>query len=133
MDRNATLYAPPAYVNASPEVIARVVNGCGTSGWKGELVPETMYGLDVSPACNIHDWMYAAGSTLAEKDEADRVLLNNCLRLIAAAGGLNLLRWLRRRRAHTYYEAVHAFGGPAFWEGKNQNCELFTVTREIWS
>jgi hypothetical protein len=119
-----SLYAPQSYIDASPEVRAQVVNGCGTEGWKGELVPETMYGLDVSPACNIHDWMYVTGATLADKEEADRVFLNNLLRLIEAAGGCTVLRWLRRRRARTYYEAVQHFGGPAFWAGKNQACNL---------
>lgn len=63
--------------------------------------------------------MYAAGSTIADKEEADRVFLNNMLRLITAAGGLGALRWLRRQRASRYYEAVCLFGGPAFWGGKN--------------
>lgn len=121
------LYAPPSYIAASAEVRARVCNGCGTKGWKGKLVPDTIYGLKISEACNIHDWMYAQGSTLADKDEADRVFLNNILRIIAAEGGINALQWLRRRRAHTYYESVARFGGPAFWDGKNEQDCLLTL------
>lgn len=114
-----TLFAPATYVAASPTIRDAVVNGCGTSGWKGALVPETLWGLSVTPACNIHDWMYAIGSTIAEKEEADRVFLNNMLRLIEVAGGIWLLQRLRRHRAWVYYQAVHRFGGPAFWAGKN--------------
>lgn len=121
------LYAPPSYVSADAEVRARVVNGCGTEGWKGELVPETLWGLNVSAACDIHDWMYVAGETLADKEEADRVFLNNLLRLIDTAGGWWLLKKLRRQRARTYYEAVHLFGGPAFWDGKNPDTHLLTA------
>ena len=116
---HALLFAPAAYVAAPADVRRLVVNGCGTGGWKGALVPDTIYGLDVAPACNIHDWMYQAGSGIADKDEADRTLLNNLLRLIDAAGGPWWLRRLRRRRALVYYEAVRLFGGPAFWSGKN--------------
>ena len=124
---NATLYAPASYVAAPPEVRRLATNGCGTDGWKGAIVPETMYGLDVSPACNIHDWMYVAGETIADKDEADRAFLNNLLRLIEACGGPGWLGWLRRRRARIYYEAVRLFGGPAFWRRKNPPETLITA------
>jgi len=113
------LYAPESFWRASARVRGVVSNGCGTSGWKGELVPETMYGLDVSLACDIHDWMYHEGETQEDKDQADRVFLNNLLRIIQHAAGPWLLRTLRRRRARTYYQAVHHFGGPAFWAEKN--------------
>ncbi|OHD24621.1 MAG: hypothetical protein A2Y38_16740 [Spirochaetes bacterium GWB1_59_5] len=124
---HAELFAPASYVTAGRQTRGLVVNGCGPEGWKGALVPETMYGLDVAPACNIHDWMYVAGQTLADKEEADRVFLNNLLRLIVAADGPAWLRWLRRRRARTYYEAVSHFGGPAFWSGKNPDTQLITA------
>lgn len=129
---NATLYAPASFIGASHEVRNRVVNGCGTGGWKGKLVPETIYGLDVSPACDIHDWMYIEGETVADKEEADRVFLNNLLRLIEAAGGIKLLQSLRRRRARIYFEAVQHFGGPAFWHDKNKKNCLYTVTRSYF-
>lgn len=115
----AQLYAPPDYIAATPEVIRAVVNGCGPAGWKHSLVPATLWGLNVTTACNIHDWMYTTGSTITDKDEADRVLLNNLLRIVDAAGGWWPLQQLRRHRARMYYEAVRLFGGPAFWAGKN--------------
>lgn len=123
----ALLYAPAAYVNAATVVRRLVVNGCGTGGWKGALVPETIYGLDVTAACNIHDWMYVAGETIADKEEADRTFLNNLLRMVDASGGPWLLRRLRRRRARIYYEAVKIFGGPAFWHNKNPQGTMITA------
>jgi hypothetical protein len=115
----AALYAPESYVRAVPDVRRYVANGCGPSGWKGYLVPETIYLLPVREACDIHDWMYAEGETIADKDSADRTFLNNLLRLINAAGGPRWLVWLRTRRALKYYKAVCLFGGPAFWKEKN--------------
>lgn len=117
---STVLYAPESYIEAPPEVRAKVVNGCGTDGWKGQLVPETIWGLPVTAACNIHDWMYVAGVSIEDKATADRSLLNNMLRLIESAGGFAPLRWLRRRGARKYYEAVSHFGGPAFWDSKNE-------------
>ena len=118
------LYAPEIYMTLSPEDRARIVNGCGPGGWKVDLVPDTIYGLDVSAACDIHDFMYTVGTDLQDKEEADRVLLNNILRLIEAGSGCWLMRRLRRNRARIYYEAVEHFGGPAFWSGKNPTINL---------
>jgi hypothetical protein len=119
MDNTVKLFAPENYWSATDEVREIVANGCGTSGWKGWLVPETMWGLCITPACNIHDWMYAVGQTMEDKKEADNVFLNNMLRIITASGGWWWLQSLRRTRAKDYYEAVSCFGGPAFWDKKN--------------
>ncbi|MDH3998052.1 MAG: hypothetical protein OET90_04355, partial [Desulfuromonadales bacterium] len=113
------LYVPQSFQDAPEYVRAAVANGCGASGWKVDLVPDSLYRLDVSEVCDIHDWMYHQGETLADKDEADRVLLNNLLRKINAETSYAWLRWLRRKRALKYYQAVAEFGGPAFWSGKN--------------
>lgn len=112
------LYAPPGFWAATPEQLAEVCNGCGTGGWKGKLVPDRMWGLDITLACQIHDWMYRFGKTEEDKLEADRVFLNNLLRIINNHGGW--LTWPRRYRATTYYSAVRDFGGPAYWDGKNE-------------
>lgn len=123
----AILFAPESYTRATPEVRAAVVNGCGPGGWKIDLVPDTIWLLDISACCDIHDWMYAAGSYIYDKEEADRVFLNNMLRTIEAAGGWWWLKALRRRRAAKYYNMVHLFGGPAFWLGKNSGTQLITA------
>ena len=75
--------------------------------------------------------MYAVGKTNEDKEEADRVLLNNQVRSINfrfdnsgrfykySGYGMTLKR-MRLARAMTYYSAVRDFGGPAFWKGKNK-------------
>lgn len=114
-----TLYAPEAYWRLSPAAKAEICNGCGSASAKFDFIPDSIYGLKIRPACDIHDYMYHVGRrTLADKEEADRVFLNNLLRLIEADNGW--LKMFRRRRALKYYEGVTAFGGPAYWEGKNK-------------
>ena len=61
--------------------------------------------------------------TIADKEEADRVFLNNMLRIIEAKTKFGLLKPLRNRRALKYYEAVKYFGGRSFWKNKNQDKE----------
>jgi len=118
------LFAPAEYWFATNK--DEVCNGCGPKGLGGWLIPDTLYGLSIEEACDIHDWMYKAGKTIADKEEADRVFLNNMLRIIDAQSGL-LLRWLRRQRAMHYYSAVRDFAGPLFWDDKNAADEWGTI------
>ncbi len=113
------LYAPNEYWASTHEELEKIVNGCGTSGWKGLLVPDTLWGLSVSGSCNIHDWMYHHGKDSDDKLDADRAFLNNMVRTINYHTSNWVLRKLRLRRARIYYEAVKTFGGPAFWDNKN--------------
>jgi hypothetical protein len=112
------LYAPPEYWTLNPAQRADLCNSCGTKGLCGIVVPDTFYGLSVTRACDIHDYMYAVGETIEDKIKADLTFLNNMLRIIEANTRFYLLKTLRRRRALKYYEAVRDFGGPAFWSGK---------------
>ena len=123
----AMLFAPPGYWRMSPEHRAEICNGCGPKGLCGYVIPDTIWGLYIGDVCDIHDFQYETGSTHEDKESADRSFLYNMLRLIEAAGGPAILKWLRRRRAMKYYRAVCAFGGPAFWAGKNRPEEMGTV------
>ena len=107
------LYEPPGYQDLSADEKSRICNGCGSKGL-GWLIPNTIYGLNISEACNIHDWQYSQGATLKDKEYADRIFLNNLVRIIDS--GSKFLRWLRRRRALKMHWAVDKFGEAAFWD-----------------
>lgn len=116
------LFAPPGYWRLTPEQKAEVCNGCGSrSTW---WVPDTIWGLCVTPACNIHDYMYAVGETAQDKEDADTAFLNNMLRLIQAQASWPLLARLRAHRARVYYRAVRDLGGPFYWDSKNAPDEM---------
>ena len=121
------LFAPPSYIEANEVERAAVCNGCGPGGWKLDLVPDTLWGLSVKEACNIHDWMYDRGVIEEDREQADRVLLNNMMRIIDEKTWWRWLRRLRRHRARVYYRAVKHFGGPSFWKDKNDPGELLSV------
>ena len=111
------LFAPVGYRVLTPEEKFEICNACGAKG--GFPVPNTFYGLDISEACNIHDFMYFVGKTLADKMEADRVFLNNLIRIIDARTSVYILKKLRYRRAKTYFEFVDIYGASAYWKDKN--------------
>ena len=120
------LFAPSGYLTLTPAAKAELCNGCGAKGF-GWTVPESMWFLDIGEACNIHDFMYLVGQTEEDRHEADRVFLNNLIRIIEAKSKWQIVKMIRRRRALKYYWAVRHFGGPAFWAGKNDLDSLAVV------
>lgn len=126
------IFAPKAYWELTKEEKKKICNGCGPQGWKFDIIPDTMWFLDISEACNAHDFMYhVARPTVKDKDEADRVFLNNLTRIIDAktkkrikffwGSFVNPIYKMRLHRAKLYYKFVRDHGGPAFWTGKNDS------------
>lgn len=116
------LYSEYGYNEATWEQKAAVVNGCGPAG-KFDFVPDNILGCSIKAACFIHDWMYEHGEMEEDRLRADRVFLNNMIRIIKHYGMVNRSwKWitnLRLKLAWKYYQAVARFGGPAFWAGNN--------------
>jgi len=98
-------------------------NGCG-SGISAVFVPDSLLGVDISEACRIHDYMYQQGTDIDDKHKADRVFLNNMIRIVMARSHFKPFRLIRLGLARLYYWAVDAWGGPAYWHGKNYIYEM---------
>lgn len=112
------LLAPLEYWAVPPEDMHLHVSGrCGPGKGIGDkLVPDSIFGLSVTKACEIHDFMYAFGEKTKEyKEAADRVFLSNMMTLIDLGTEWGIVKWFRKRRAFKYYEAVSMFGGAAFY------------------
>ena len=115
--KNKTLDAPDTYWELSIEERNEISNGCGPSGWKYDLVPDTMYGKDVSNACHIHDYMYHIGKVIEDKDIADDIFYKNLL-IIVDGKWYNPLVYLRQVRAKTYHKSVSMAGKEHFLKNK---------------
>jgi hypothetical protein len=103
--------------------------GCGPGGIGDFLVPDTIYGLSIKPACQVHDWDYRFGEGHSEEErkKADKRFLTNMFLIIDDHGGNFIIMALRRRRAKEYYLAVRWFGAAAYFEERsndNQFCEF---------
>jgi hypothetical protein len=120
MEMRCGLAGPKTFWNAPGAKRAANCNGCGTEGWKGALVPDTIWLLRITDVCDIHDWMYAEGTTQADKEYADIIFLTNMVSLIQADRSISgrLLKLIRERRAFTYWQAVaeSSTGQAAFEE-----------------
>lgn len=109
------LLVPKSYFEAPQSQIDEVTNGCGPEGWKEKIVPDTIYGLNVTSACLPHDWAYEFETTLDGKIFADHTLYDN---LIVLINNKKTAWWwvtaLRKRRAKTFLYMVSKFGDGPF-------------------
>ncbi len=111
------LYAPMEYWELSPAAHKEICDGCGPN-LLAAFIPDTLLGLNITDACNIHDYMYAVGEHENDRRTADRVLLNNLIRIIESDSA-SWLKPARKIAALTYYYIVRSFGAPFFGKGKN--------------
>jgi len=118
------LYAPEEYWKLTPEAKAEIASGCGPGDIGDYFVPDKIWGVNVNPCCNIHDYMYYIGETEDDRVVADRVFLNNMVRIVVGKTRSRWLLKLRLRTVRIYYSAVREFGGPAFWDSKNKETEV---------
>ncbi len=98
------------------ELIEQECNGCGPSGWLSIFIPNYFYGLDISEACQIHDWDYYEGTDWTDKLEADTRFLYN-LMVIINRNDIHtdtLTTQKRLDRAILYYKFVSKYGESAF-------------------
>ena len=110
--KEAQIYAPTSFWSIPPDLR---LGGCGAGKLGDILIPDTLWGLNVTLMCKIHDHMYSIGITEEDRSDADRTLRNNLMKWVDYNTNSYVLKWLRTRRAEKYYLAVRIFGGPAFW------------------
>lgn len=109
------LYAPADYWDL-PEKI-RDSYGCGPGGFGDLLVPDTVYGLSIKPACCIHDFYYRmVGEDEMDRLRADDIFRINMRTIVELNTKNTFLKWLRLRRVDTYYYMVRKHGRAAYEE-----------------
>lgn len=110
--RIVELSAPREYILLTREQRKEICNGCGAKG--GIPIPDSFLFLDISEACNIHDFRYWIGGTQEDKDIADEEFLDNLLTIIQDVNFFDELDHIREVEAHIYYIAVKEWGDEAF-------------------
>ena len=104
-------------LDVQPAAILQRSGGCGPGKWGDLAVPDTFWGLRVTPVCKLHDIEYEVGETELDKIMADLFFLVNLLAYIKAHTRFKPVRILRNYRAMSYYSAVSEFGTEAFLKG----------------
>ena len=117
-DLRKILFAPVDYWKLTIKRHEEICNGAGPKGW-GWVIPDTIWFLNIRHIAHIHDYGYHIGTNIDDKNEHDRIFLNNMIRWILHKTKSKIMKWLRLKRAQKYFNAVCLMGGPAFWSGKN--------------
>ena len=94
---------------------SQIVGGCGPGKWGNRLIPNSILGVDISPACDIHDFCYLIGKTEEERDQSDIELFANSYRIIKQKSKNKLMSFLRAVILTWYFLAV-AYGGESVYE-----------------
>jgi len=104
------LDVPKEFVYYDEIELALVTGGCGPGKLGDYFVPDTLWGLNITPACVVHDLDYYLGK---DKAKADLRFLGNIIKIIRQKSN-KFLRPLRLARAMKYYIAVSECGDDFF-------------------
>jgi len=84
---------------------------CGPGTWGDLLIPDKIFGVDVTRCCTAHDEFYANPRGRSRKD-GDRAFLNCLRQRVRVIRPANPGR--ATARAWVYYAGVRLFGGVAW-------------------
>ncbi len=107
------LLAPESYRKLSDDEKYEITNGCGPGRATG-LVPNSIFGVDLKPACDIHDYTYARPSSMRDRKDADDLFLLNMHKLMTRKLTSAPMRFIGTIGIGVYYMAVRLFGGQHF-------------------
>ena len=112
IDYKKLLHAPESYWKQETTIKIR-------SKWKLKVIKYSLLGLDITEACNIHNYMYYVGETWSDKDYADEVFLHNLNKLIETVSfWYAWLNPLRKIMAKKYFHRVKTLGNQVFRMGE---------------
>ena len=87
---------------------------CGAgSGFGEKVVPDSLLGIRMAPACFFHDICFSIGESWADFHYANGAFRHNLLALIDHQAG-PLRRWICRHVAMEYFTAVETAGALVF-------------------
>ena len=95
---------------------------CGPgNGIAEKIIPETMWGLCISPACYVHDHSWSlAKPTWGGFHAANSMFLHNLMAIVQTRSKSTFLKHLRLYRCVTYFDAVDSdIGADIFWRMKS--------------
>ena len=113
------LAAPESFWNADPDFISEFTGGCGpgdSGSFTDRLIPDTIYFLNVTLACQIHDWTYVVWNSKEDFQISNKLFKNNMQRIVDQTDSPKWLKWLRYKRLYKYYWLVKHFGEVRYFD-----------------
>lgn len=109
MKRTKVLKAPESYWKLSDTDKKTLLNKCGPNGPLNSVVPNDLLFLDISEACQIHDFTFLESKSLQDHKISDRLFLENQRILIEKNTRNPALKWARHIGAFIYYSATRIY------------------------
>ena len=118
-----------AMLDDRPATFASLCNGVGSEvgtwwqRWLYRVTPNTIWGMDITPASDIHDVEYTVPDHFNSKFNAENYRHESDMRFrrnidVLADRGWWVLRAKRKARARAYYYVLRQFGAESFYAGK---------------
>ena len=89
----------------------RNINGCGSKSTS--FIPDSIWGLSLTPLCHIHDIHYSLSTVPDDCDTANFLFLKNSVKYITSNSHW-LIGWFRRFRIAKYVSGVELVGTNAY-------------------
>jgi hypothetical protein len=132
IDKYEGLDISPAFAEVAtetPELLDALCNGVGSvigwAKWFYPLIPNTIWGLDITPASDIHDIDYVLPkrfpdkkTAIKHKKKADKRFYNNVNFLIRKNTKMKWLKKFRLSRSRKYYFVLKNLGDESFLKDK---------------
>ncbi len=93
---------------------------CGPGGIWDRLIPDRLFGCDISEACWLHDWLWG-GPGGRTKWDCDNLFLIALITIVQRHAGGRRWRYLL---CHVYFWAVY-LGGWTIWWGERRKERKF--------
>jgi len=81
---------------------------------KSFFVPDTVWFLNIKPACKVHDWMFTVYNCLEGFELSNDIFHDNMERINRSTKN-KYLRWLRSKRIEKYKKACSSALGRLFY------------------
>jgi hypothetical protein len=85
-------------------------NGCRPGGVIGKIIPDTLIGVSVHEACNLHDLNYSIGGDTNDRKIADETFISDMLKAVEKNSKNSIGKNIRTIQAYLYYWSVRFFG-----------------------
>lgn len=105
------LLAPESYWKLSEDERYEIVNGCGPERVTG-LIPNSIFGINLKPACDIHDYTYTK-ATAENRHNADNLFFLNMYSIARKHRSIPM-RVIGTISAGFYFIIVKLLGGYYF-------------------
>lgn len=111
--------ASPSFWDQNDEYLRDIWNGLGADGaWINPLIPEAIFGVNISLASLPHDWMHLKGETRKAFHISNLYFLHNMNQIVRKHSN-EFMKMIRYMRTNKYYIAVESpIGYRAFCQGK---------------